>query len=99
MADQFEWPLFAKSPPTPEDFARQLCADLGLGGVYAPTIAHSIREQVCQARLNFDEASLPPDLKLRPFRTENVHEWEPEIRELDEEELMQLLKEQERNSR
>ena len=45
LVDQFEWDL--SSPlNSPEHFARQLCADLGLGGEFVTTIAYSIRGQL-----------------------------------------------------
>ena len=105
MSDKFEWPLFSKYQPTPEDFARQLCSDMGLGRVNAATIAHSIREQVCQARINFDEAEIPVDFLNRPFRSDDAadneegNHWEPEVRELNNEEIEVLNKEQDRTSR
>ncbi|KAJ3218343.1 hypothetical protein HK099_005097 [Clydaea vesicula] len=100
--DQFEWPLFGtKLPPTPEDFARQLCADIGIGGQYVAIIAHNIREQVYLGRLNFDEGiNQPPSIKSRPFRVEGVEEyWEPELTELDAAELEKIVKEDERSTR
>lgn len=43
--DQFEWDL-SNPLNSPEQFARELCADLGLGGEFATTIAYSIRGQL-----------------------------------------------------
>ena len=45
MFDQFEWDLNNKDF-TPEQFARSLCAELGLGYEFIVLIAHSIREQI-----------------------------------------------------
>ena len=45
LVDQFEWDL-SNPLNSPEVFARQLCADLGLGGEFATTIAYSIRGQL-----------------------------------------------------
>ena len=45
LVDQFEWDL-TNPLNSPEQFARQLCADLGLGGEFVPTIAYSIRGQL-----------------------------------------------------
>ena len=45
LVDQFEWDL-SNPLNSPEQFARQLCADLGLGGEFATTIAYSIRGQL-----------------------------------------------------
>ena len=43
--DQFEWDL-SNPLNNPEDFARCLCADLGLGGEFVTAVAYSIRGQL-----------------------------------------------------
>ena len=45
LVDQFEWDL-TNPLNSPELFAQELCADLGLGGEFATTIAYSIRGQL-----------------------------------------------------
>ena len=45
VVDQFEWDL-SNPLNCPEQFARQLCADLGLGGEFVTTIAYAIRGQL-----------------------------------------------------
>ena len=45
LVDQFEWDI-SNPRNSPEDFARILCADLGLGGEFVTTIAYSIRGQL-----------------------------------------------------
>ena len=45
LVDQFEWDL-SNPLNSPELFAQELCADLGLGGEFATTIAYSIRGQL-----------------------------------------------------
>ncbi|KAJ1343633.1 hypothetical protein BSLG_001781 [Batrachochytrium salamandrivorans] len=57
LKDRFEWPLFPTHEVTPEDFSRQLAADLGVGGEFIPMIAHAIREQVVNARLNYSQST------------------------------------------
>lgn len=103
LKDRFEWPLLKTHSITPEDFAKQLTAELGIGGEFVSLIAHSIREQVCYARLNFDETMAAPSwatMAHPPFRNENDESfWEPELKELDSEELEKIRKEQERNAR
>ncbi|KAJ3157440.1 hypothetical protein HDU86_003332 [Geranomyces michiganensis] len=100
LRDQFEWPLFSTSAYTPEDFAKQLAADLGVGGEFVPIIAHAVREQVCYARMNWDDATPAPPIKGRPFRSENIEDdWEPELRELSEAEVERINREKERNTR
>ena len=77
-----------------------MTTDLGIGSEFVPMIAHSIREQLCQARLNFDEALQAPLTVPRPLRDETyASQWAPEVHILTEEELGKLLKEKERSSR
>ena len=45
LRDRFEWDLNTRDI-TPEMFARQLVADLGLGGEFVTEIANSVREQI-----------------------------------------------------
>lgn len=97
LQDQFEWSLYSQVP-TPEDFARQLASDLGLGGEFAPVIAHSIREQICTARLNFDEAVEAPLLIEPPIRVDGS-EWIPNLSQLDEAEMERRQLVQERANR
>ena len=103
LRDKFEWPLFRTYAVTPEQFARHLASDMGVGGEFISQIAHAIREQVCYARLNYDETMAAPDwvrLSRPPFRNENEEEeWEPELKVLDEEEMDKISKERERNVR
>ena len=100
LKDQFEWPLFSTFPTLPEDFARQMTSELGISSEFVPMIAHSIREQVAIARLNFEEATPAPIIKTRPLRLDVLQEsWGPELRIMTEEELEKIFKEQERSSR
>lgn len=98
LLDQFEWPLFS-TLVTPEAFAHIYCSELGVGGEFMPMIAHAIREQVVQARINFVESESPPSWNDRPLRTEDEDEWSPALRTLSGEEIQAMLKEQDRNSR
>ncbi|KAG8913800.1 Chromatin structure remodeling complex protein sfh1 [Tulasnella sp. 418] len=44
LVDHIEWDL--ASPLTPEQFAKGLCADLGLSGEALPLIAHAVQEEI-----------------------------------------------------
>lgn len=113
LTDQFEWPLTPQKISdsadgdggipvlTPELFAKRLCAELGLGGEFVSMIAHSIREQVYYARLNFDEAPKISGLSMPPFRSGDAaaSEFAPKFELLDEETIEARLREQERTSR
>lgn len=101
LKDKFEWPLFPTADSvTPEEFAKALCADMGISGEFIPAISYSIREQVCLARMNLDDAEPAPPIRSRPFRNDIQEEvWEPELRELTEEEIDRIVREKERQSR
>ena len=50
--DQFEWDI--NNPENdPEEFARNICIDFGLGTEFIVSITHSIREQIleCQKKM------------------------------------------------
>jgi hypothetical protein len=100
LRDQFEWPLFSSSAVTPEYFSRILCSELGAGGEFVPMVAHSIREQVVMARLNYAEADTPALWTKRPLRDDmEEDDFQPDLRLLTDEEIQHMLKEQDRNSR
>ncbi|ORX78009.1 SNF5-domain-containing protein [Anaeromyces robustus] len=106
LKDQFEWPLYSSlsNSMAPEEFAKKLTSELGLGGEFTAAIAHSIREQIYTARLNVDDTNFAMNIdryKVPPFRSkdEEFDEWYPTIREMTEEEIERKHKEQERNIR
>ena len=113
LRDQFEWPLDPCTPhaddsdvprpvahPTPESFARQLCSDMCLGSEFVSMIAHSIREQLYQARLNPIEAPRIGELECPPVRpTDPSGGWVAEVREMTSKELAAKDQEQERERR
>ncbi|KAI8904852.1 hypothetical protein EDD86DRAFT_194649, partial [Gorgonomyces haynaldii] len=100
LKDQFEWPLFNTYDITPEVFSRRYCTELGIAGEFIPIVAHAIREQVVNARMNFGEAEIPPFFRQRPLRGQEDDDiWEPELRQLSQQEVDQLMKEEERQSR
>lgn len=45
LVDQFEWDM-AEPQNSPEEFAKKLAAELGLGGEFVTSIAYSIRGQL-----------------------------------------------------
>jgi SWI/SNF-related matrix-associated actin-dependent regulator of chromatin subfamily B protein 1 len=53
FTDQFEWDI-NNTNNSPEDFAKNLCADLGLGSEFILPICHSIKEQI----LDYQKSSL-----------------------------------------
>ncbi|KAF9953173.1 Chromatin structure remodeling complex protein sfh1 [Mortierella alpina] len=99
LRDRFEWDV--GSDLTPEEFARQLAADLGIGGEFVPMIAHEIHEQLFrfkQDRLldrGFDREPL-----FSGFRpTEDGENWCPALETLTAEEYEKLLEANDRSIR
>jgi hypothetical protein len=106
LKDQFEWPLYSSisNSVAPEEFAKKLASELGLGGEFANAIAYNIREQIYTARLNVDDTNFAMSFdrhKIPPFRSkdEEFDDWYPSIKEMTEEEIERKHKEQERNIR
>jgi hypothetical protein len=102
LQDQFEWPLMPEVHrdggvpyPSPESFAQQLCSDIGIGGEFVSLISHNIREQLYNARLNYEEVPKTNDLEI--FRDDvHLESWGPTVRDVDEDEIEKKLQAQER---
>lgn len=94
----FEWDLNSNEV-TPEQFAKQLAADLGMTGEFVQLIAQNIREQILFAQIHPEDAWVPqyPPNESR-LRASNL-EWEPLYEQLDEEEVERQAKEAERTAR
>ncbi|KAI8910932.1 hypothetical protein EDD86DRAFT_203960 [Gorgonomyces haynaldii] len=76
LQDRFEWDLSANN--SPEDFARSLVRDLGLGGEFVALVAHSIREQILRIRREGEqEATFAIEKPLRA--EEEAKSWSPFI--------------------
>ncbi|KAL5477803.1 hypothetical protein EMCRGX_G024650, partial [Ephydatia muelleri] len=99
LVDQFEWDL-SNPLNSPEDFSRQLCADLGLGGEFVTAIAYSIRGQLSwHARTYaFSEAPLPP-IKFPVRQLADADQWGPSIQVLTDQEMEKKMRDQDRNTR
>ncbi|KAG0366350.1 Chromatin structure remodeling complex protein sfh1 [Mortierella sp. AD032] len=91
LRDRFEWDV--GSDLTPEEFAKQLAADLGIGGEFTSIIAHEIHEQLYrfkQDRLldrGFD--SEPLYSGFRP--SDEGDNWSPALETLAPEEYEKIL--------
>lgn len=99
LVDQFEWDMSEKEN-SPEEFARNLCAELGLGGEFVTSIAYSIRGQLSwhQRTYAFSEAPLP--LVEVALRNQNeVDQWSPFIETLTDAEMEKKIRDQDRNTR
>ncbi|KAF9153573.1 Chromatin structure remodeling complex protein sfh1 [Linnemannia schmuckeri] len=91
LRDRFEWDV--GSDLTPEEFAKQLAADLGVGGEFVSIISHEIHEQLFrfkQDRLldrGFD--SEPLYSGFRP--SDEGDNWSPALETLAPEEYEKIL--------
>lgn len=57
LVDRVEWDLTCSSL-TPERFAQQLCADLGLGGEAVMIVAHAVHEELIRTKREVIELGL-----------------------------------------
>lgn len=97
FTDQFQWDL--QSEITPEEFANILCSDLSLGSEFPMLIAHAIREQLQRHLMEFGEMETNP-AETGVFRESTaIQEWGPAVEELNDEDLDQYLRLQERHAR
>ncbi|RKP07236.1 hypothetical protein THASP1DRAFT_8961, partial [Thamnocephalis sphaerospora] len=106
LRDRFEWDLASTLPP--EEFARQLVADLGIGGEFVSLIAYSIREQLYRFRrervyggnLDDDDFELVHGPLNTAFRTiDEAEEWSPMLESLTAEEVEKMVMDKERSTR
>ncbi|KAI9594469.1 hypothetical protein BDF19DRAFT_444922 [Syncephalis fuscata] len=108
LRDRFEWDLQSDTPP--EAFARQLAADLGIGGEFLPLIAYSIREQLYRYRrdrlygsgagVDDDDVELASEPLYTGFRTiDEAEAWSPVVELLTSEEVEKMVMDKERSTR
>jgi hypothetical protein len=106
LRDRFEWDLASTTPP--EEFARQLVADLGIGGEFVSLISYSIREQLFRYKrerayggaLEDDDAELSQGPLHTAFRTlDEAEEWSPMLESLTSEEVEKMVVDKERSTR
>ncbi|KAF9113377.1 Chromatin structure remodeling complex protein sfh1 [Mortierella sp. AM989] len=99
LRDRFEWDV--GSDLTPEEFARQLTADLGIGGEFVSMIAHEIHEQLYRFK---QDRILDRGFETEPlfsgFRpTDDGENWSPALETLTTEEYEKILEDRERSIR
>ncbi|KAF8925412.1 Chromatin structure remodeling complex protein sfh1 [Dissophora ornata] len=99
LRDRFEWDV--GSDLTPEEFARQLAADLGIGGEFVAMIAHEIHEQLYRFK---QDRLLDRGFEAEPlysgFRpTDEGENWSPALETLTAEEYEKILEYRERSIR
>jgi SWI/SNF-related matrix-associated actin-dependent regulator of chromatin subfamily B member 1 len=99
--DAFEWDL-SEPQNLPEDFARKLCAELGLSGEFVSAIAYSIRGQLSwhQRTYAFSESPLPTVESTSVLRdAKDAETWCPLIETLSDAEMEKKIRDQDRNTR
>jgi SWI/SNF-related matrix-associated actin-dependent regulator of chromatin subfamily B protein 1 len=89
LKDRFEWDI-ANPNNSPEDFARDMCREMGLNGEFCVRIAHQIRDQII----------LHQKLGERDFKRTREHAkdwlrlddegWEPKLEVLDADDLRKI---------
>eukprot|EP00117_Sycon_ciliatum_P028550 scpid61358/ scgid22922/ SWI/SNF-related matrix-associated actin-dependent regulator of chromatin subfamily B member 1 len=101
LVDQFEWDLSCPHN-SPEEFARQLCSDLGLGGEFVSTIAYSIRGQIswnARTMYAFGDPPLPTLKSVLRTPIQDTEHWCPRLEVLTEAEMEKKIRDQDRNTR
>lgn len=99
LVDQFEWDM-AEPQNSPEEFAKKLAAELGLGGEFVTSIAYSIRGQLAWHQKTYAviESPLPTvDTILRPLN--EADQWSPFLETLTDAEMEKKIRDQDRNTR
>ncbi|XP_072034351.1 SWI/SNF-related matrix-associated actin-dependent regulator of chromatin subfamily B member 1-like [Amphiura filiformis] len=98
LVDQFEWDMATNN--SPEEFAIQLCADLGLGGEFITAIAYSIRGQLSwhQRTYAFSESPLP-QVEIAVRNQGEADQWCPFLETLTDAEMEKKIRDQDRNTR
>lgn len=99
LVDQFEWDMSDPSN-NPEEFARNLCKELGLGGEFASGIAYSIRGQLQWNQRTYAFSESPLATVECPFRNPSeVESWGPFLETLTDAEIEKKMRDQDRNTR
>ncbi len=99
LNDQFEWDM-SEPQNSPEEFAKKLAAELGLGGEFVTSIAYSIRGQLAWHQKTYAviESPLPTvDCIVRPVN--EADQWSPFLETLTDAEMEKKMRDQDRNTR
>ncbi|KAJ2663025.1 Chromatin structure remodeling complex protein sfh1 [Coemansia sp. RSA 1200] len=104
LRDRIEWDILEPLGSKPEEFARTLCQDLGLGGEYPPLVAHRVREEIARLQKELSEAGDAHWLRQQPvdsvFRPINMAEaWGPSVEIMSAEDLDRMWMHKERSYR
>lgn len=99
VVDQVEWDM-AETTNTPEEFSKQYCQELGLGGEFITTIAYSIRGQLTwhQKTCSFSDNPLPV-VAVALRNAAEADAWSPQLEILNDQDLAKKTRNQDRNTR
>merc|ERR1711892_295892 len=99
LVDQIEWDMSEKQN-TPEQFAAQLCRDLGLGGEFVTAISYSIRGQLAWHQKTLAYMENPSSVIKQPLRANtDLEQWSPVLETLTNDEMEKKIRDQDRNTR
>ena len=89
------------SPVRPEEFAKKMTSELGLGSEFVSSIAYTIREQIYMNRrmkMN-NKAPYRESFNVAIRESFQAIEWQPSLERLTDLELEKLIQDKERNAR
>lgn len=99
LVDQFEWDMSDENN-SPENFARSLCSDLGLGGEFVAAVAYSIRGQLSWNQRTYAYSESPLPTIDCPYRNpSDAEHWGPFLETLTNAEIEKKMRDQDRNTR
>ena len=111
--DQIEWDINNPNN-SPEEFAKSVCKDLGLGTEFVLPISHSIREQILEyqksavnEKKNYfqrysQNSSSKNKVDLNNYLRDiynNDTEWQPDVKQISLEEIKKFENKEERKTR
>ncbi|CAF0888024.1 unnamed protein product [Rotaria sp. Silwood1] len=99
LVDQFEWDMSDKQN-SPEEFARVLASELGLGGEFVTAIAYSIRGQLSWHHKTFSYSETPmPTVDVATRTNHDAEQFCPFLETLTDAEMDKKIRDQDRNTR
>ncbi|CAF3945773.1 unnamed protein product, partial [Adineta steineri] len=99
LVDQFEWDMSDKHN-SPEEFARVLASELGLGGEFVTAIAYSIRGQLSWHHKTFSYSETPmPTVDVATRTNHDAEQYCPFLETLTDAEMDKKIRDQDRNTR
>lgn len=99
LVDQFEWDM-SEPGNSPDEFAKKLASELGLGGEFVTSIAYSIRGQLAWHQKTYAVIESPLPTVDSIIRAANeADQWCPFLETLTDAEMEKKIRDQDRNTR